>query len=109
MCAEADSENFIPVRTTVFELCIASGNFGMYEDIIIFMSLFVLYKGDLSIQIIHHSQGRTQGEGPGLPLGPEKHHIFRVSAVKVRDLQLWSLFFMLFAMWEDWGNLQHGK
>ena len=35
--------------------------------------------------------------------------IFRVSSVKLRNLHLWSLFFMLFAMWEDWGSLQHGK
>ena len=35
-------------------------------------------------------QGRTQGEGPVArpPLGPEKHYIFRVSSVKLRDLHL---------------------
>ena len=35
-------------------------------------------------------QGRTQGGpgGPGPPLGPEKHYIFRVSSVKTRDLHL---------------------
>ena len=48
-------------------------------------------------------QGRTQGaEGPALPpLGPEKHYIFRVSFVKLRDLHLLSLFLKIFAMWED--------
>ena len=52
-------------------------------------------------------KGRARGSGP--PLGTWKHYIFRVSSVKLRDLHLWSLFFMLFAMWEDWGSLQHGK
>ena len=54
-------------------------------------------------------KGRARGRPPPPPLGPEKHYIFRVSSVKLRDLHLWSLFFMLFAMWEDWGSLQHGK
>ena len=34
-------------------------------------------------------QGRAHGgggEGPGPPLGPEKHYIFRVSYVKLRNL-----------------------
>ena len=29
--------------------------------------------------------------------------------VKLCDLQLWSLFLKLFAMWEDWGSQQYGK
>ena len=38
-------------------------------------------------------QGRTQGGGGGRgtrppPLGPEKHYIFRVSSVKLRDLHI---------------------
>ena len=57
-------------------------------------------------------QGRTQGgrgSRPPPPLGPEKHYIFRVSSVKLRDLHLRSLFLKLFAMWEDRESLQHGK
>ena len=48
MGAETVSENFRPVPPTVFELCIASGNFGMYKDIIICEPLFLIYKGDRS-------------------------------------------------------------
>ena len=31
---------------------------------------------------------RGGGEGPGPTLGPEKHYIFSVSSVKLRDLHL---------------------
>ena len=41
-------------------------------------------------------RGAPMGEGPGLPLGPEKHYIFRVSSVKLRYLHFLSLFFEAF-------------
>ena len=44
-------------------------------------------------------QGRTHLERPAPPpLGPEKHYIFRVSSVKLRDLKS---VFKLSTMWED--------
>ena len=40
-----------------------------------------------------YPRGAPRGaEGPP-PLGPEKHYIFRVSSVELRDLHLLSLFF----------------
>ena len=51
----------------------------------------------------------TGGEGSPTPLGLEKRNIFRVSSAKLRDLHLWSVFFKLFAMWEDRGSLQDDK
>ena len=41
-------------------------------------------------QLIYHSviQGRTTGGEAPPPLGPEKHYVFRVSSVKLRDLHL---------------------
>ena len=46
---------------------------------------------------IHSDQGRTHGRGGGegpTPLGPEKHYIFRVSSVKLRESVFLSFLFI---------------
>ena len=71
-------------------ISLSLGHFTLFSNEVL-LNLFCLY----IISILGSGAHPRGGLGP-FPLGPEKHYIFRVSSIKLRDLHLCSLFLYAF-------------